>query len=333
MKKIYSLILTLLLSAIVVKAQPTLTAANFNMVLGDHLTAHVFTFSSLNPGNAGANQTWNFATTSSTQTNTLDVVLPGSTPAGSQFPNADLAVGFSGNYEYIIANNNLYARNGVYSNGNIGVFYTNDETYVTYPFTYGSTSTDNFSANFYSGVQWYRTGTMNVNADGYGTIILPYGSISNVLRLAYTETWSDVSSLGTFNGQTTGYMWVKPGTHGSIYSMAETTYQGNTSRSGSYLDATSVGVNDIELNDIGISTYPNPCSDVLNVNFIMPKNESATYVVTNTVGQELYNSGEVETAAGSAGTSINVAGWSDGIYFLSIHVGESQVTKKFVVKH
>src|SRR4051812_19848380 len=72
-----------------VLAQPTLTAAGINFVVGNAFTAITSTVQT-NPGSSGANQTWNLSSITG-QTSTYTIVTASSTSHAASFPSATMA--------------------------------------------------------------------------------------------------------------------------------------------------------------------------------------------------------------------------------------------------
>src|SRR5688572_7682022 len=142
MKQLYALVIGIILMINYAYAQPVLTAANFNPVLGQDVTFHSFVPTSWMPSSAGANQTWNFASTPNQGTLSFTFVTPASTPYGALFPTANLASNQNGAYEYVITNSNYYARAGAWAAG-VAIPFTDEEKFITFPFTYNNTYTDN----------------------------------------------------------------------------------------------------------------------------------------------------------------------------------------------
>src|SRR5690606_38513623 len=70
--------------------------------------------------------------------------------------------------------------------------YTNAEKMYQFPMTYGSSWTDSFSGTATtSGITMTRTGTTEVDYNGYGTVIMPFGTFNNVARLQISQTYND----------------------------------------------------------------------------------------------------------------------------------------------
>lgn len=77
-----------------------------------------------------------------------------------------------------------------------------------------------------------------------------------------------------------------------------------------------------------ISLYPNPTSDVLNI--VVPDNYelSGNLTIYNTVGQQVY----FNTIANTTLYSVNVSGFTSGIYFIKITKDNQTKTLQFVKK-
>lgn len=75
----------------------------------------------------------------------------------------------------------------------------------------------------------------------------------------------------------------------------------------------------------GLKVYPNPAQDVLNIN-VATSTLPDSFVIYNSIGQTM-NSTQVRTAAN---LTINTSGYSNGIYFIKLIVGNQSKTLKFV---
>src|SRR5688572_22728029 len=173
------------------KAQPTLTAANFGPVLGDHFSSKMGNY--MQPGNSGANQTWNFSGLAATATMTTDYVSRAAAPFQSNVPAATLASKSSGNdYEYITTTPTGIKTYGAYSAAqNVFVTYS-DPIEIALPKTYNSSSTDTYKATYTANtMNFLRKGSMTITYDGYGTVITPAGTYNNVIRLKMMDVVRD----------------------------------------------------------------------------------------------------------------------------------------------
>ena len=144
------------------------------------------------PGIGGVGTTWNFASlTSADSTQTDMFVTPASTPYGSLFPTADIAVhetiGTSTNY-YIYYKNTGSAYERIANVQPDTVTYSDPANEYPYPLSEGSTFSDTYYAAYDDAVM---SGGLSTFSDGSGTLTLPTGTYSNVIRVIATRVEHD----------------------------------------------------------------------------------------------------------------------------------------------
>lgn len=178
-------------------AQPTITS-NFNPINGTVGTQAAADTTGIKESAAGINQTYNFSNlTQVGQTLSYTYVSANTTPYAAQYQGANLAYAAQstqGNtgYTYIKTTNNTYELLGV-ATSDIQIVYTNSQLVISYPFTYNSTFTDYFegSGENSQGIETFRKGYSTSIADGYGTLTLPNGTFTNVLRVKTVQDYKD----------------------------------------------------------------------------------------------------------------------------------------------
>jgi len=79
----------------------------------------------------------------------------------------------------------------------------------------------------------------------------------------------------------------------------------------------------------GCLVYPNPVSAMLYVKFIQDSPDSFTMDLYNTIGMKVRS--VASDHPGDMPVGMNIAGLSEGVYFLKIHDGSSSITKKVMV--
>jgi hypothetical protein len=256
MKKFY-FVIVLFLSHSLLQAQPIITYADFNPVIGETFTNNQYTPSSFTPGASGPGVTWDFSSVSPDNTETITMVAPSSTPNAGLFSNATVAADHGGVYEYYNTNNTFMGRVGLDLGGLIFV-YSDEEKIISYPMSFNTSMYDNFEAVYAGSV--YRSGIVSINCDAYGTLILPSGTINNVLRLHFQENYTDSSASGVNAYTSDNYLWVTPGVHYALCALA--------SNSGTlamnYIDAT-VGINDLASAKINFSVYPTCAQSTITI--------------------------------------------------------------------
>ncbi len=208
--------------------------------------------SAVSPEPGGANATWDFHTLVTTPEGVSEVVDPATTPYFSSFPTSNFCmklspIGVSGSiYSYDrvsataweqLATN--WAGPGTGDDYNLA-----PEAIVPLPINFNQTITDNFQA------AGQAAGTVDITFDGYGTLITPFQTFTNVVRIK--RDW--------FGANDWVYNWFSLNPFFYLASYAPT--NGNFS----FLKGTnSTGVKDSEANSPNVGVFPNPAADKLTI--------------------------------------------------------------------
>lgn len=80
----------------------------------------------------------------------------------------------------------------------------------------------------------------------------------------------------------------------------------------------------------GVTIYPNPASDILNIEFAFPSAQNIQLNVFNTLGEEVY--GTQEDGLVSRSYKLDLSDYTKGIYYAKIMVGRQSITRTFVVQ-
>jgi hypothetical protein len=322
MKKLYTL-LTIILSVLVsANAQPTITATDFNPYIGLAIKYYTFTPFPFDGGPAGAGVTWDFSQVSANDSVTAVYVDPATTIHAASFPTATIANNLTGiGFEYLNANSNFIARAGIDAQG-VLMPYSDDEVIMNYPCTYTTTYTDSYVATFSTGgYTFYRKGTVDVNADAYGTLLLPWGSVSNVLRLHLVENYTDSTAFSFTSYTSDNYIWVTPGTHYYLCSIASVSNQ----YSGSFLDAATVGLSKVDLSKF-LHISPNPTTNYLCIDFAANEKINRT-TITDISGKVVFSN---DNNSIMENQRIAIDHLTAGYYFVNIETSDRTFTQKFI---
>jgi hypothetical protein len=318
-KTIYIL---LWLSAYFVNAQPTVTnAGSFNT--GDVLKFQPCSATGVYAGSGGPGQTWNFASLSPLAgTLVTSIVSPSSTTSGSLFPTATIAERNSDQTtNYITISQGKSFLTGFIDStaaNPITMRCLNSIQIQENPITPGTSVTDTFATSYTltAGYTMRGHGISKIEGDAYGTLILPNGTYTNVLRVKLTqiETDSLLPGNSTYTNTTVSYIFFD-GQHASSLMMIDSTHSGTTvKKSVKYLLEESnsnifVGLT-VQQPDAAFVCYPNPAHD--KVTMILPQKTGVLYI-RNTMGQTVRSftvcSGEL---------IIPVEGLQAGPYFIDL---------------
>lgn len=333
MKKKLLPILLLSLYSGAAMAQATLTAATNEPIPGQVQVAY-FKYSATDPGQSGANITWDFSDFQQSITDTMAYTACSANPNCGSFPNSTVAGIDHANNTTLFLNtdNNAETVVGAIEPTGATIPYTNGEDLFRFPITYNNSYVDTFSATFTSTMAYYRSGTVTVTCDGYGTLILPYGTINNVLRIHRQEIYQDSANLeGTsfiIPYQSDLYTWYSTSNRGELMDASSITIDNQQTSSYSYYTkqiATSVNnVNETaELN-----VFPNPAKDVVNVQF-GNINGHVHISIADVAGREV--AVLKDGNSNSQQVQYNISNLQPGLYFVRLQSDNGTITKKLEV--
>ncbi len=303
-------------------AQPTLTAASNNPVVGDVLFFHACDTTGVNMGTTGASVTWNFASLSQTGLDTTTYVSCPTTPYCDSFPGSNIAATDQhGNYSYYVTNSGALSYLG-YQNSTTSLHYTNPIDYIYFPLSYNSQHTDTGVNTFTGGNITYID---SFKCDGYGTLILPSGTYYNVLRIHETQNAIETYLSSTYYWRSEYYLWYIAGTHAALCYMGYDT-TGTGSSHISYVGYTSrntTAVPNVILNQGTFNLFPNPAYDALNI-----ETDPAVFSncsITNYIGAVV-----MQYDIRSAQTTLDIKNLPPGLYYFKITGASGSAIKKFV---
>ncbi len=95
---------------------------------------------------------------------------------------------------------------------------------------------------------------------------------------------------------------------------------------------TLVAVNNVNANNNSIIAFPNPTSGKLNLNWSVASNETATIVIADITGREVYKS-NVDLNAGNGSYSIDLSNINNGLYVMSVKSASINYNNKIQVQH
>lgn len=332
MKKLLQTLFSLIIISTSVVAQPTLTGALNNPIVGDVFV--VRNTNSVAPGSAGASQTWNLSSMAMSSTTTWSVLNSASTPSGSSFPSANVSVYDGTNYGYYQTSASQWLNYGAVGGG-VVFSYTNAEVTLNYPCNYGNSVVDAWGCNFTTGsFNFARYGTSTITADGYGTVTTPAGTYANVMRIHLVQVYKD-SAIGfpiMINYTNDQYGWVKPGTHYFLATTFTLTSSSGVSSGGSYLNSIVSSVEENENLLSSFNLFPNPASENLSVTCNLEANKPCELFIYNGTGQMVKHITESETVVGENKFKLEISDLSSGIYYLQMNVeGVLVKNQRFVI--
>jgi hypothetical protein len=239
-------------------------------------------------GISGPSITWDYSNITTYDTILMSIISPDSTPYSS-YKNSDF-VEFTSDSTYVFVdqNDSQSKLNAFISRAqDLEISYPKKQMFMTRPISYldrhTSSYTNSYTANGYA---FSGSGASIVEADGYGNLILPNQTYSNVLRVVIRQ--KQIDTLLAFNSvhesESVSYLWFD-GIHPEpiLRIFKYSTPQGNTISSNYRISSNTLNTSQV-LPSNKIEVYPNPFSDELKIK-MNANMKNASYSIVNELGQ------------------------------------------------
>jgi hypothetical protein len=196
------------------------------------------------------------------------------------------------------------------------------------PFAGGNSSNICFGAGG-TNSNWYE-----YTAEGWGTVTIGSDldpALPDTRLSIYTGTCDDLTCLISDDDGGAGFTSVVsfPVENGETY-WIEWDDRWSQGQFDWYIDFL-VGIEELDAADQGVTVYPNPAQDELNLTFTLDESGVVLYEVYNLSGQMILTESRAESQ-GIVRQNLDVNELSSGMYFLRILVDDQQVTKRFDIQ-
>jgi hypothetical protein len=327
------ILLLLTLLAFKTIAQPTFTASDLNLSIGDAYTSTFADTLGINPGTSGANQTWVYNTVAISSPTFYKVILPDSTPYFGLFPLAnyvisDSSVGGAIGFSYMDYTNSslkmLGSASQIFSAPIDTLFYLKPIVFYRFPITYLSSFSDTSETIYMNDTSISRSRTIY---DAYGTLVLNGQTYTNVLR---SHQYDTLFSGASFQNKIyyERYKWIIKNYGSAICNnIFSITYRKNatTMTKGKLVYTRSLLSAALEnhFSKDQILIYPNPANSELKI--INGFKGTTTFEIKDLSGKVIA-SDQLNTIS----KSIDIKALSEGMYILELKNKDNILTKKFV---
>jgi len=340
------LVMTLLWSTASV-AQITITKqdmANYYSVGTTHTTSFRTIQGTVNVGNKGGGNTWDFSSYTAEGTTSSTGVDPASTPYISDFPTANAASmgetesgGFATtSYSYFHLNSSIDMLGSVSASTFQTLTILTKTTYSPpnflnpLPLNYNDTwssYTERTSTTEQPGLPPSEsTGSQRMDAvvDAYGTLILPGGGSYAALRMRQTH----YDTVNGFTGSSTAFVFItKEGVSASITDSGATTAdEGNVTINGGvgWTGTGVVSVDDAETRPMEFQlqqNYPNPFNPSTVLSYSIPEKSHVRLSAFDLLGREVAELVNEVKGAGTYTVTFDASGLPSGTYLYRITAG------------
>ncbi|PCJ27213.1 MAG: hypothetical protein COA97_04405 [Flavobacteriales bacterium] len=331
MKFIYT-IASLLMFISTTNAQITLTSTTHVPVIGTTIQYYTDFASTIPMPQSGANQTWDFSLAGGTIGTTNYISLASSTEP-STYPSANIVEATSTSAEnYYVSNATDYSLAGQLTPTVVRAIYTDEREILKFPITYPNVFNETFAGtveNIGAGQTTNRSGTSVVSADGYGTLILPYTTVNNVLKVTIIGSYIDMLGTTQVASFTDTIITFYDALNKVFIANYTVLYVNGAliSTSTNYINQTDLitGLETMNTKENTVLIYPNPTKS----NFIIESNKRLELLqlldLTGKVVKDIKPSF-------STRQHINVADLSKGLYFVKYKDEKGVHTQKVIIE-
>jgi type IX secretion system substrate protein len=326
-----TILVTLMLFYCNAGAQTTLTAATSNPIIGDVFYNHLCSITGVSVGDTGSGVLWNFGTLVDSVQDTTNVVLCASTPYWDSLPVCSFAEVRmpDSQYNYYQASPGSLTLAGEHfplTMAGVGyVYLIRPDEFLKYPATYKSSWDDTCLYWYYTSFasSHIRLDISNV-IDGYGTLITPAGTYSNVLRVHTINFVTDSNythGLAVFHHRLDYYWWYTPDFHFPL--LIVTTE--NDSATGAIIDFSMVEYsNNLPTTEVSaitnakasVDVFPNPSNDIIFISGINENLENARISLFDMTGREMVTKTKSNENSGQVAMDLSTV--PVGSYYLRI---------------
>ena len=333
MEKRYTLFIPAISIVLSAWAQPAIDISSYGPVPGNVFP--IYSVSDQVSPASGSNITWNYSSIilPAAPTSTLQYL----SPTANDLPTTTVATLSGTNRSFFRLDVSGYFYLGA-QYGTIGVDYCSQPRMIMpLPFTMGDERTVPYqcSGTFMSSTNT-SSGSTEYNAIGYGTLSLPYGSVSNVLLVRLNQS-QQLTSSTQGNSQNTSeiFYFVKPGVNYPLLTLRTETNltTGVVSKFSFVLAQTAVGIKEAMAQAIGIEMYPNPAHGSVDVVFATSASQKLSLEVVDMAGRAVYAHSYGAGSSGIHREQIDISALSPGVYQVRITDGHGATgVKKLVVQ-
>lgn len=321
------------LAAFPASAQPTLHATTFTAIAGELYNYTKTSYQTVASGTGGSNVTWDFSSLSNNGFEQVKFLNPSAGTYGASYPTAAMLRKGTQEAYYNMPTGSVEQIGTVFGGG-VMTSCANSQRTMQFPFSYNESFVDTFRCTYISGVVGTRTGVDSVWADGWGTLILPGETFTDVLRVRLKSRYNDtIDGQPVVNYVDDRTFFYKPGIHASLLSMVDAAAFSNggllaLKQETVYCDVPT-GIANLEGVQEALRISPVPASNTLNIDMEHAHERRIRIELWNSTGQ-VVRQGWLE--AGSLHASLDCTTLARGVYFVRCADGASNVAKQVVLQ-
>ncbi len=337
MKRFYNFLLVVSVSS-AISAQNVVLTHNNHALSADNTNQMKLT-KYVSPGNGGENMLWDFSNLE--EVNDFEGFIKSSYEVDEEniFPESNVVLNEFGNKFYFKLNEESLEQYGMASSsGKVVIEYDRPYVKMKYPFQYGNSFTGSYGGTYKSSnLEVEIDGTYEVEADGYGKLILPDGvEIKNTLRVVskrlYTRKFSNPNDVEIIT-----YRWYNDTERFPLLVLttikSTTNGKSSTSYQAAYRETVATAIEEIDVELFDVKIYPNPFENQFTIDYSVQKDADILIELYDNTGKKVKTLVENKLQQGNYTYQYNAKenNLSQGVYFINYLVdGKLTSTKKIV---
>ncbi len=320
-------------------AQPEITFSDMTPVAGSSQT--IVSSNYVDPGAAGENQTWDLSTMTNNGQTTQLIELASAAPDAASYPSAthvNIVNDLVDAYSFIRFDDNIAEIIALTLSTGQSNEFVNPRTQLEFPVIFGNIFTDTYERvddYGFPGLEGGEEGSLTATVDGYGTLITPTATYTDVLRVHYVVE-STVTSPGTpddFPFSEDIYVFFKSGYSSALATSSISSFAGAVTESSSYLlSDNAVSVGELPFGVSEVSLFPNPSVNDFSIAISTGLSTQAEISILSLDGRVVQATAGHSLPSGNSQINFDVSDLAPGIYIVQVDFADALVTRKLIVQ-
>lgn len=337
MKQIYSILIMLVFAFVNAVAQPILKSEVHALKVNIDNPMSYCEY--MQPGSAGTNVTWDFSVLKFQKS--FNGFLKNATVSAyhNDFPESDTELKeFDSRFYFKVKPNSVEQYGYSSDNGKSQIRYDVPFVKMKFPFTFG----DNFSGTFSGGSYFSGTknadisGSYTVEADAYGTLILPGNTVyNNTLRVKTLKSYTTYHRNSSYETSIVTYRWYNSSHRYPLLVLTEYSVKSGNNTSVNYQAAYNNNAIDFEFPfaEESVRLFPVPSVSELSLEFNAIAAGNLEFTISDASGRILRNFSRHISEGGYQIIDLTgeIRGLDPASYFLIINSGDNLITKPFTL--
>ncbi len=321
-------------------AQPVLTYETHGILAGDLYEVQQTDY--IDPGEGGANQTWDFSSLMCQGTQLTRIEDAVTTESGRLMPSTNIAIIDNGTTFYHEIDNTGNRYKGIVKDNSL-IEFNEPIVKMVYPFAYRNSYSGTYTGHglYVEAISSEVQGSYHFEADGYGTLKLPNNVVvTNVLRVKSVQSSLEVTLCNFTAVENTKYLWFSADYRYPIVSVMiskETSSGKNVKWTkktffNDQVTSSKTSIPTLLSDGYTYKVFPNPFKDDVKINLTLSRQTKVRIEVYDASGKMLTTLANEEKNAGNYEIPFYARqnGYISGTYYIKLVFNNKAYLEKIV---